>query len=52
MKALLEIINRVVHQTGGVLNEQQTQRYKRHYHRLLKQAGRECPAPTHKEEGK
>ena len=52
MKALLEIINRAVHQAGGVLNEIQNQRYKHYYHRLLKQADRECPAPTHKEKGK
>lgn len=45
MKALLEIINRAVHQAGGMLDEIQNQRYKNYYHRLLKQGDIECPAP-------
>ena len=46
MANLLETINRTVTDAGGVLDAQQSQKYRRKYRALIKQAEIECPEPS------
>ena len=52
MKALLEIMNRTIHQTGGQVKQDEQKRYQGYYRRLLKQADKECPEPPKPDDGK
>ncbi len=53
MKELLETINRQVIDTGGALNAQESQKYRKKYRDLFKQAEIECPEPIRpKKKGK
>ena len=45
MKKLLETVNIRVNDAGGVLNAQESQKYRRKYRNLLKKAEIECPEP-------
>lgn len=49
IKALLEEINRAVHESGGKLSDKESTRYWSKYRRILKNAGIECPPPDEKE---
>ena len=46
MTNLLETINRTVTDAGGALDAQQSQKYRRKYRALIKQAEIECPEPS------
>lgn len=48
LKALLEEINRTVHQSGDKLEHDDSRRYWLEYRRLLKDAETECPPPDEK----
>jgi transposase len=53
MKGLLETINRNVNDAGGVLNDKESQKYRKKYRDLLKRAEIECPEPIRdKKKGK
>jgi transposase len=53
MKGLLETINRKVNDAGGVLDDRASQKYRKEYRDLLKQADIECPEPIRdKKKGK
>lgn len=45
MKKLLETVNIRVNDAGGVLNAQESQKYRRKYRSLIKKAEIECPEP-------
>ena len=45
MKALLEEINHAVHDAGGSLNENDSNKYRKAYRRLLEESENECPPP-------
>jgi transposase len=53
MKGLLETINRKVTEAGGALDDKGSQKYRKKYRDLLKQAEIECPEPVRdKQKGK
>lgn len=53
MKGLLETINGKVNDAGGALNDKESQKYRKKYRDLLKQAEIECPEPIRdKKKGK
>ena len=45
MKKLLETINQKVDEAGGVLDANQSEKYRKKYRQLIKSAGKECPEP-------
>jgi transposase len=53
MKDLLETMNRKVTEAGGALDDKESQKYRKKYRYLLKQAEIECPEPIRdKKKGK
>ncbi len=49
LKALLEEVNRAVHESGGKLDDRESKRYWNKYRALLTNAEIECPPPDEKE---
>ena len=45
MKELLEVINRAVHDAGGVLQDSEVEEYLKRYRQILERAETECPPP-------
>lgn len=49
MRELVEEINKMVHDSGGVLNREKSGYYRQRYRRIIKQGETECPEPKRKE---
>jgi len=49
LKALLEEVNRAVHDSGGKLEDKESKQYWKKYRTILKNAEAECPPPDEKE---